>query len=140
MSRGAKVSDYCGHANFGVGQILSSLKRGVFTSRKYVFVVRTKLSLSILVFLYTKGLIESFSIFSNYQFKVFLRFRRGDSLIRNFKIISTPGRRVFRDVAQIKKLCYKRRLLVVSTNVGLLSGVECVYRSIGGELMFEIVL
>lgn len=129
-----------GHSNFGVGQVLSSLQRGINAYRKNVFVVRTKFSLSILLFLYKRGLIEGFQVYDVSRFLVFLRFWRGISIVKNFIIISKPSKRIFYNSWQIRRRFLKRKIVVVSTNLGLMSSIECLNLKIGGEILFEIVV
>jgi ribosomal protein S8 len=129
-----------GHSNFGVGQILSSLKRGIYSYRKSVFVVRTKLSGLILSFFYKKGLIESYNVFGPSKYIVTFRHWRGEGLVKQLRIISVPTRRVFCDSYQLQRRYKSRNIVVVSTSQGLMTSVECIFRGIGGEVLFEIII
>jgi len=129
-----------GYTNFAVGNILSALKRGIITSRKEILVGKTKSATAILSLFYRKGFIEGFELVSPSVYKVHLKYWNGQALIKNFRIISKPSKRVHLSVLAIKKRLMSGKLSVFSTSRGLLTSVECLYLNIGGEILFEIIL
>lgn len=128
-----------GSTNFSVGQIVSVLKRGIITSRKEVLVVKNKFTFSLLILLYRKGFIEGFELLNDFQYRVFLKYWQGKSLIKDFHIISKPSKRIFLDVTGIRQRLMSGRLSIFSTSYGFLTSIECLYLNVGGEILFEIV-
>lgn len=128
-----------GSTNFIVGQILSVLKRGIITSRKEVLVVKSKFTFSLLLLLYRKGFIEGFELLNNFQYRVFLKYWQGKSLIKDLYVVSKPSKRVYLDVVAIRQRLMSGRLSIFSTSHGFLTSIECLYLNVGGEILFEII-
>lgn len=126
------------YSGFVLGQSLSLLKRGIITSRKEVFLLKSHLTTAILVLFYRKGFIQGFELIDNSHYKVILKYWNGQSLIKGFQIISRPSKRVFLNVTTIKKRLKTGHLSIFSTSQGLLTSIECLYLNIGGEILFEI--
>ena len=61
----------------------------------------------------------------------------GDPCFILIKRISTQGRRIYRGSAELYRR--KKGIFVVSTSQGVMSNLEAVKKSLGGEVLFEIV-
>jgi len=58
--------------------------------------------------------------------------------LRNVKIISRPGRRIYTTHAKIPWGSTPSSLIIVSTSSGIMSQKEAVTKKIGGELIAEV--
>jgi small subunit ribosomal protein S8 len=114
---------------------LIKIKNGSTINKEIITVDYDILSLKILKILYREGLIQSFKIDST-KIHIFLRYINNRGLFDYFKIISKVSNVVYLKYTDICKLSDKRFLLVLSTNKGLLTGLECKKYKLGGELLF----
>lgn len=126
------------HTNFILGLLLSRLLLAYQNNRGYVNVPYTRYTLSILNILLRKGFIRSFYVLSSREFIVNLVYYEGRQLFSSFKVVSKPSKRIFMSHSSIRSRCLKRKLVIVSTNQGLLTSLECVALKLGGEILFEL--
>lgn len=61
-----------------------------------------------------------------------------DPKIRDIKIISKPGRRLYMKRTEIKSIDLEHGILVLSTSKGIISGVEAKVKKLGGEIICEV--
>lgn len=66
--------------------------------------------------------------------EISLLYREGESVIRDLKLISKPGRRIYTTYKTLRA----GRIVFLSTSKGILSGSEAKKAKLGGELMVEI--
>lgn len=66
------------------------------------------------------------------------RSPNGEYSFRNVRRVSTPGKRVYGGVNDLRAVRGGTGVLVVSTPKGILSGDEARKEKVGGELLFEI--
>ncbi len=120
---------------FLIGIVLSQIFQGYKKHAKEVLVNRSKHSFDILFFLYKQGFILNFSCKGNFYYLVHLKYSLGHSVIKDFKILSKPSKRVYCSFLDLKKYKSFRGIYVVSTSRGLLSSTECLYYGLGGEML-----
>lgn len=128
--------------------MLSSLQAGIIVKHLSVRVPRTKLNLEVLNILYREGFIDGFNISVDDPkiISVFLKYG-GDNkpILKQLRIISTPGRRIYVSYEKIVKELSKTGLFVISTSTfGLVCSDEYFkqwgeFPKMGGELLFQIV-
>lgn len=73
--------------------------------------------------------------------RVYLKYGpRGEKVIRQIRRVSKPGRRVYRDVEELKKnrVVDGMGVAVVSTSKGVMSDAECRKAGVGGEVLCEV--
>lgn len=62
----------------------------------------------------------------------------GERVIRTIERVSTPGRRVYRGVNELKKVLGGMGIAIVSTSRGILTDHECRQQKVGGEVLCQI--
>lgn len=62
----------------------------------------------------------------------------GRQVIRGIKRISTPGRRIYRGVADLKPVLAGTGVAIVSTPKGIMSDRQCRAERLGGEVLCEV--
>ena len=68
-----------------------------------------------------------------------LRYREAHRpALTGFKIMSKPGRRMYRSAKELKPIRQNYGLAVISTSAGLLTNREAKNRRLGGEYLFEV--
>ena len=112
--------------------IVNSINRAVKQKQSSFFVKNTKVNIKILNILWDNQLISSFKI-KNTSILVNLKFSNwGVFLIKEIKLISKPGRRVFFKSKNINR--EKNKIYFFSSNKGLTTDIN----SKGGELLFLV--
>ena len=73
------------------------------------------------------------------QLRVVLKYGpNGEQVLRHLRSVSTPGRRVYRKVSDLKPVLNGLGIWVVSTSRGVLSDREARQSNIGGEVLCEV--
>ena len=73
------------------------------------------------------------------QLRLFLKYGpNGERVIRHIRRISTPGRRVYNKVAEMRPILGGLGITVISTSRGVISDREARQRKLGGEVLCEI--
>lgn len=71
--------------------------------------------------------------------KIFLKYGKNNyPVIKNFKLLSKPGRRIYYSSVDIRKIKAHKYFIIFSTSHGLQSVVECKKKKIGGEPLIKI--
>jgi small subunit ribosomal protein S8 len=70
--------------------------------------------------------------------EVRLKYEGGKSCIEGVKIVSKPGRRVYRPYAELKPVRQGFGIAVLSTSKGVMSNVDARKQKVGGEYFFEV--
>ena len=82
------------------------------------------------------GFIRGYSELDN-KFIIFLKYYKSSMSISRISLISKPGRIVFFSYLNLLKLKdYKFRVVLISTNLGILTLEEALKFQIGGNLLF----
>lgn len=124
--------------NFYVGYLLSRIIYTYKANRNYLFVKNSIQIQSLLYFLWRKGFIQSYYVCDLLKIKIYLKYYDSRPIFSSFNILSKPGYRIFYNMDKLRSIS-NRKLLVISTNNGLLTPLECISRGIGGEAWFEIL-
>jgi len=107
---------------------------------KKVIVRNSKLSVQCLKKAYELGFISGFTVVSEKKIKVFLKYRNLEPSLRNMSTISVPSRSSFLKKKRIQNNAKSNTngFLIMSTDVGIISDIECVYFSKGGKILVDI--
>jgi ribosomal protein S8 len=109
--------------------------------KNYIILKKSHFGESILKLLFKKNLIKTY-LFTKKFFIVFLKYNYTEPLVKNAKIISKSGKRIYISHYKLMSLVYKNRttFYFLSTTNGLLEGKDALSLNIGGELLFQITL
>ena len=130
--------------NANLIKLILKLKNASASQKELIFNTYNVSSIELLKLLYAEGFIQSFSIQTvnekdskkNYEIKVTLRYFYNKPTFKNLKIVSSPSYTKYMGLKDLSKLSNKKRVLVLSTNKGLLTGLECKKQQVGGTLLF----
>lgn len=128
--------------NHQLSDLLVRIQVGGRTYDKIIKVQCTVYNLKILSVLYRQGAISSFYVGNHKDIFVYLKYFFGKPFIRNIKVISTPGKRVYWTLNELSRN-YNRNSLnafyILSTSKGLLTSTECLLsHRLGGEVLLKI--
>ena len=73
-----------------------------------------------------------------FQTIITLRYSYNKPALKSLKIISTPSHSKYLTLKDISKIQDRKNILFLSTNRGLLTGIECKKNKIGGTLLFML--
>jgi small subunit ribosomal protein S8 len=112
--------------------MLATIKNGQMIKRAFVLQPRKKICENVLKVLWAEGFILGYAI-ENDNLKIFLKYIDGQPVIDSLVAISKPGRRIYYSIKQLWKLDSNKYFLIISTNKGLKTLVDCKRLKIGGE-------
>lgn len=115
--------------------MFSNIQNGQIAKQSCILHRRKKICETFLKILWDEGFILGYKIDSNNndKLKIFLKYKKGCPAINSIKLLSKPSRRIYYSSKQLWKLESAKQLVVVSTNRGLKSSIECKKLNLGGE-------
>lgn len=127
--------------NYQLANALSKIKNGQKAYISHVYIVHTKLSLTIVELLCREGVISGYSLDKNSglnQILINLKYFRGLPVIKDIECVSRPGKRVYKSVKEISNYNHISSTYVISTVKGILSDREALLQNVGGEVLCKI--
>lgn len=122
-----------------IADMLTRIRNAKFIYRQEVLIPRSKIKEEIVKKLKQEGFINNYEIISSppeNQIKVHLKYGPdGEQMIQHIQRVSTPGKRVYKNVREMKKVLGGLGMLIVSTPKGILSDRECREKKTGGEVI-----
>lgn len=120
----------------------SIIKNGLNKKFSSVFIHNSILTLSFLDVLFREGLISHYSLLSNGDIEVFLKYYKGVSVINNIKPISTSGRSIYyslKDISRWKNsYSSSSSFLILNTSKKVFSSNELKDYRVGGQILCVI--
>lgn len=131
---------------FLLSDMLARIQNGLLLRRHSVCVPRSRLSVEVLKVLYKDGFISGYAI-SEEDYNlivVFLKYNDNKPVFRKFKLLSAPSRRSYVSAQKLFQVVSKGGIFVLSTSAyGVVSTISIAnnnQKSVGGELLFQIIL
>lgn len=72
------------------------------------------------------------------ELKIELKYTEGEPVIKELNKVSKPGRRVYSNIGDLRKVFNGLGISVLSTSKGVLSDHEARQQNVGGEVLFEV--
>ena len=116
-----------------VYDLLSSIKNGQLSKKRFVIHKKTTISEKVLNIMWNEGFIYGYSSLNKKSLKIMLKYTEAGPAIRSIKIISRPGLRLRLKINQIWKIKFYQGILLFSTDKGVLTIQECKKFNVGGE-------
>ena len=121
-------------------QFLIQLKNESSLRKKFVNLRLNLQYLNVMEFLYREGFIQSAKFDSScIHYVIYLRFFEQQPLINKLKIFSAPSKKCFISFRELALIPNKKLFLLLTTNKGLLTYLQCKKLKIGGKLLFCIL-
>jgi small subunit ribosomal protein S8 len=123
--------------NYQVADFLIRLKNAVMADKKEVEMKSTKLILAVAKTLKDEKYISNLVLDKNGNIKVTLSIFAKKPILRDVRIVSKPGLRIYVNVDELKN---KRgpEIYILSTNKGVMSDKVAIKKNLGGELIAKI--
>ena len=119
--------------------LLINIKNNQNINKSYIIVFNSKSYINILNILWIENLISGYKILNKYNLKIFLKYNNiNNSVIKNIKFLSKPGKRFYLSNKSIWKLKNSFKVIILTTSKGILTLKSCKKNKIGGEPLFLI--
>jgi small subunit ribosomal protein S8 len=125
-----------------VADTIARINNAQRAGHDFVIVKSSNMIMSILNVLKAEGYIEDFEKFSQKEgidlVKVDLKYFKGEPAISSIKMISKPGCRIYKSVAELPKASNGLGTIVISTSKGVVADHQAIEEHVGGELICEV--
>ncbi len=125
-----------------IADMLTRIRNAITAGKKETIVEPvSKFKMAILDVLKREGYIDGYKVEGEgvkKRLKVYIRYHKGQPVIRHIERVSKPGRRVYVGVEEIPKVYNGLGIAILSTSKGVLSDREAKRLRVGGELIAKV--
>ena len=126
-----------------IADMLTRIRNGIQSHHDRVEMPASKLKVEIARILKSEGFVRNYALVEKDKIQPTLRIdlkysSDGEPVIHGIERISRPGRRVYRNRAEIPSVLGGLGLAIVSTSKGVLAGHEAAKSGIGGEVLCQV--
>ena len=128
--------------NDPIGDLLARIRNGQLRGLAKVSAPASNLRARLLDVLKTEGFIRGYAEVElkgrPREFEVELKYHEGQPVIRELTRISTPGRRVYNSVNELKPHRSGLGISILSTPQGVMSDSDARAKNVGGEVLCRV--
>ena len=125
--------------NHAISDLVATLKNGQMANKKIVAVDLSKLRKAVLEILKEEGYISSYRDSEDgRKIEIELKYHKGQPVIRDIKVVSKPGKRIYKGIEDVPVVYDGLGLCVVSTSKGVLPDYKARELGVGGEVLMKI--
>ena len=124
-----------------VGDLLARLRNGQLRNLNKISSPHSRLRANVLEVLKEEGFIRSFTEVEKAgrrELEIELKYHEGQPVIRELKRVSTPGRRVYTSVKDLKPHRQGLGVSIVSTPQGVMTDTHAREKNVGGEVLCQV--
>ena len=125
-----------------IGDLLSRIRNGQLRGTAKIKSPNSRLRARLLDVLQTEGFIRGYTEveFKNglRELEIELKYHEGRPVIREIKRVSTPGRRVYASVKDLKPHRQGLGVSIVSTPQGVMTDTTAREKNVGGEVLCQV--
>ena len=125
-----------------IGDLLTRIRNGQLRGKSKVTSPNSRLRTSLLDVLQTEGFIRGYAEVEFKdglkQLEIELKYHEGRPVIRELKRVSTPGRRVYASVKELKPHRQGLGVSIVSTPQGVMTDSNAREKNVGGEVLCQV--
>ncbi len=125
-----------------IGDLLSRIRNGQLRGKSKVTSPNSRLRTSLLDVLQAEGFIRGYAEVEFKdglkQLEIELKYHEGRPVIRELKRVSTPGRRVYASVKELKPHRQGLGVSIVSTPQGVMTDSAAREKNVGGEVLCQV--
>lgn len=121
--------------------LIIRIKNGYLAEKKQIHAPYSRVNSDVLTILKEEGYIEDFSIAEDGNKKdisIDLLYRDREPAVQDVKVYSSPGRREYVGLKDIKPVLGGLGISILSTSKGLMTDTKARKAKVGGELLFSI--
>ncbi len=125
-----------------IGDLLTRIRNGQTRGKAKVVSPNSRLRASLLDVLQSEGFIRGYAEVEfkdgMRQLEIELKYHEGRPVIRELKRVSTPGRRVYASVKELKPHRQGLGVSIVSTPQGVMTDSSAREKNVGGEVLCQV--
>ena len=125
-----------------IGDLLTRIRNGQLRGKAKIVSPNSRLRTSLLDVLQTEGFIRGYAEVEFKdglkQLEIELKYHEGRPVIRELKRVSTPGRRVYASVKELKPHRQGLGVSIVSTPQGVMTDSNAREKNVGGEVLCQV--
>jgi small subunit ribosomal protein S8 len=125
-----------------LGDMLTRIRNGQSAGKSVVSSPASRLRANVLEVLKREGYIRDFSSVDVRpgvaELKIELKYHEGSPVISQIQRVSTPGRRVYSGIKELKRVYNGLGISILSTPRGVLSDIEARDANVGGEVLCQV--
>jgi small subunit ribosomal protein S8 len=125
-----------------IADMLTRMRNAANAGHQKVDVPMSTIKMSIAKILKDEGFIKNFKVVEDNKqnvLRIYLKYTEDNlSVLNGIKKISTPGRRVYIKVEDLKPVFSNMGIWILSTPKGVLTNKAAKQQNVGGELICEI--
>ena len=124
-----------------VGDLLTRIRNGQLRGTATVKSPNSKLRVRVLDVLQAEGFIRGYAEVETKgrnELEIELKYHEGKPVIRELKRVSTPGRRVYAGVGDLKPHRQGLGLSIISTPQGVMTDSTAREKNVGGEVLCQV--
>ena len=124
-----------------IGDLLSRLRNGQLRRSSSVRSPNSRLRVRLLDVLQAEGYIRGYAEVEtkgHKELEIELKYHEGQPVIRELKRVSTPGRRVYSSVSELKPHRQGLGVSILSTPQGVMTDTSAREKNVGGEVLCQV--
>jgi len=124
-----------------IGDLLTRIRNGQMRRTAKVNSPNSRLRVRLLDVLQEEGYIRGYAeveVKGHKELEIELKYHEGEPVIRELKRISTPGRRVYSSVSDLKPHRQGLGVSILSTPKGLMTDTTAKEKNVGGEVLCQV--
>ena len=124
-----------------IGDLLSRIRNGQMRRKNKISSPNSQLRIRLLNVLQEEGYIRGYAeveVKGHKELEIELKYHEGQPVIRELKRISTPGRRVYSSVADLKPHRQGLGVSIISTPKGVMTDITAREQNVGGEVLCQV--
>ena len=124
-----------------IGDLLSRIRNGQLRRKNKISSPNSRLRIRLLDVLQAEGFIRGYAeveIKGHKELEIELKYHEGEPAIRELKRVSTPGRRVYSSVNDLKPHRQGLGVSIISTPQGVMTDTSAREKNVGGEVLCQV--
>src|SRR6188768_2706326 len=124
-----------------IGDLLSRIRNGQMRRKAKISSPNSRLRTRLLDVLQAEGFISGYAeveLKGHKELEIELKYHEGEPVIRELKRVSTPGRRVYSSVSDLKPHRQGLGLSILSTPQGVMTDSSAREKNVGGEVLCQV--
>src|ERR1700685_398162 len=124
-----------------IGDLLTRIRNGQMRRSSKVRSPNSQLRIRLLNVLQEEGYIRGYAeveVKGHKELEIELKYHEGEPVIRELKRISTPGRRVYSSVSDLKPHRQGLGVAILSTPQGVMTDTSAREKNVGGEVLCQV--
>lgn len=128
--------------NDSIADMLAAIRNGQSARLAYVQIPASRLRRSVLDVLVEEGYLRGYTDEKSErglpQLKVELKYHEGLPVIQKMEKVSTPGRRVYTSIGDLKQFFNGLGVTILSTSKGVMADYKARQNAVGGEILCRV--